>query len=312
MQQILKSLLVFLPFATLGAQQVLSPADTMKLRRYEDTLLALSYAVLHDTLPERRFAACKRTITTLVRALEVPASFEWPFHRLKSISIQYPPDSTFRIFTWQLDKGDGSFRQYGAIQMRRSDLALYPLIDRSHELLWPEGEVLPADQWYGAIYYHIEPFQGPDQQQMYVLFGFDAHSPYQHRKVADVLWFDTEGRPRFGAPVFVKDGPQDTQVWHRLLLEYWTEASVRLNYDPQLDIIIFDYLQPISRTVPTQGKILTWIPDGTYEGFRLEADGRWHHIPKVFHQTLDRPPISEEARPSDKRDILGRRIRRKH
>ncbi len=311
MQQLLKFLLVLLPFAALHAQPALLPADTAKLRRYEDTLLVLSYAVLNDTLPEHRFAACKRTITTLVQALKVPASFEWPFHRLRSISIQYPPDSTFRIFSWQLDRGDGTFRQYGAIQMRRRELELYPLIDRSHEHSWPESEVLSTDEWYGAIYYHIEPFQGPDQQQMYVLFGFDTHSPYQHRKVADVLWFDAEGQPRFGAPVFVKEGAQGKQVLHRLLLEYWTQASVRLNYDPQLDIIIFDHLQPISQSVPTQGKILTWIPDGTYEGFRLEADGRWHHIPKVFHQTLERPPISEEARPSDKRDLFGRRVKRR-
>ncbi len=294
----------------LRGQSWLSPNDTLALHHYEDTLMVLSYAVLNDSVPENRYAACKRTITTLVQALKTPGSWEWPFRRLKSISLQYAPDSTFRIFTWQLDRGDGTFRQYGAIQMRRKELVLHPLIDRSHELDWPEGETLSPDRWYGAIYYHIEPFRGPDGRPMYVLFGFDTHSPWQHRKVADVLWFDDEGRPRFGAPVFVKDSGQGRQTLHRILLEYWTEAAVRLNYDPGLEIIIFDYLQPVSKVVPGQGKMLTWIPDGTYEGFRLGDDGRWHHIPRVFHQTLDRPPVSEEALRGERRDLFGRRVRR--
>ncbi len=295
---------------TLQAQIRLSPNDTAQIHRYEDTLVVLSYAVLNDSIPLNRFAACKRAITTLVQALQIPGSFAYPFSRLKSISIQYPPDSTFRIFTWQLDRGDGTFRQYGAIQMRAQELVLHPLIDRSHQMDWPEELTLSPEQWYGAIYYHIEPFQGPNGQPMYVLFGFDTHRPYQHRKVADILWFDsTTGKPYFGAPVFVKESESEPLTRHRIVLEYWAEAAIRLNYDSQLELIIFDFLQPVSKYLPGQGKILTWIPDGTYEGFRLGADGLWHHIPKVFHQTLERPPLEIQTNSKHRRDLFGRRIR---
>lgn len=68
----------------------------------EDTLALLAYVIVNDSLPEHRYSACHKLIPMLVSALKTPNSFRFPFERLKSVSIMYPPDSSFRVFTWQL------------------------------------------------------------------------------------------------------------------------------------------------------------------------------------------------------------------
>jgi len=281
------------------AQQTL-PAEVFdSIHTYEDTLGYLSYVVVNDSLPENRFAACRKLIPTLVKALQFPNSFRYPFERLRAISILYPRDSSFRIFTWQLMVNPGEYRYYGAIQMNSPELQLFPLIDRSFEVDNPEQAVLPHDRWYGALYYNIKSFESP-QGPMHLLFGYDGNSLFERRKLVDVLHF-REGKPFFGAPVFLNpDGAPRTR--NRILLEYAAEATIRLNYDPALDLLIFDHLIPLATE---HGP--SFVPDGSYEAYRLQ-DGLWHYIPKVFHQTLDEAPRDFPILDQRKNiDIFGRK-----
>ncbi|MBK8566336.1 MAG: hypothetical protein IPN76_24115 [Saprospiraceae bacterium] len=144
-----------------------------QLKDYEDTLGLCGFLVINDSLPEERFASCRKLITTLKQALKVPNSFNYPFDQVKSVSIQYPADSTFRIFTWQLYVDVDDYRYYGAIQMNTAELQLFPLIDRSAEVQSEEYDILKPENWYGALYYNTKPFDTPEGRK-YLLFGYDG------------------------------------------------------------------------------------------------------------------------------------------
>lgn len=280
-----------------------SEEDLALLQEIEDTIGLLSFAVINDSLPEYRFGACRELIPTLVRALKVKNSFKYPFKQLKSISIQYPQDSTFRVFTWQLYVGVNDYRYFGAIQMNTADLQLFPLRDRSHEM---EGDVqhvlLSPDQWFGAVYYNLKQVDSP-QGRYYLLFGFDGHQFFKKRKLIDVLTFQEE-KPVFGAPVFINKEDQDQLPQKsRLLLEYTADASIRLNYDELHEMIIFDHLIPMNGQY---GEGMTHFPDGSYEGYRLE-DGFWLYVPKIFDQVQEKPPMPHPilGNPDKKKDLFG-------
>lgn len=260
-------------------------ADQMKL--YEDTLAVLGYATVNDSLPDNRFLACREMIVRLTQALKTPGSFDYPFERLKSISIQYPQDSSFRIFSWQLYVDKDEYRYFGAIQLNTPELNLIPLQDRSFQITEdPEKMVLEPEQWYGAVYYNVKQVDTP-QGPYYLLFGFDGYSFYYKRKVVDVLRLEN-GKATFGAPVFYHPATQETPEFAktRVIREYSAAASVKLNYDPSFEIIMFDHLVPGGGQY---GEGITYYPDGSYEGYELQ-NGRWLYIEKVFDQVSAEAP----------------------
>lgn len=266
------------------------------LEEAEDTLSFLSYTVINDSVQESRFQACRAMIPRLVKALKVEHSFDYPFDRLQSVSIQYPQDSSFRIFTWQLYVDENTYRYYGAIQLNEPQLKLFPLVDRSAEVRAPEQQQLSPDKWYGAVYYNIIEGNGH-----YLLFGFDGYELFRKRKVVDVLWFDDSGQPQLGAPVFVHEGNKRK---HRIVREYSAEASTLLNYDREMEIIIFDHLLPREGSY---GEGTTFYPDGSYEGYELNATGEWVHVEKIFHQISEEAPRPQPVLDGDnKKDIFGR------
>lgn len=267
------------------ALQPLTEAEQMKL--YEDTLAVLGYAVVNDSLPENRFLACREMIVRLKQVLKTPGSFDYPFERLKSISIQYPEDRSFRIFSWQLYVDEKEYRYFGAIQLNTPDLQLIPLQDRSFQITDdPEHLQLKPEEWYGALYYNVKQVDTPSGPY-YLLFGFDAYSFYYKRKVIDVLRME-DGQATFGAPVFYHPATQETPELfkNRVVREYSAAATVKLNYDPTYEIIMFDHLVP---GAGQYGEGMTYYPDGSYEGYRLNS-GRWEYVEKVFDQVSAEAP----------------------
>lgn len=272
------------------------------LAAVEDTLGLLAYAFVNDSLEENRFVAVRAFIPTLVKALKHPHSFDYPFTQLHTVSIQYPADSTFRIFTWQLYVDENTYRYYGAIQMNTPELKLFPLVDRSKEADGDlEQAILTSDRWKGALYYNIYPVvQG--EQTYYLLFGFDAYSFFRKRKLVDVLSFKSD-KPQFGLPVFhatASDGKTSTK--NRLILEYSAAASVHCNYDPAYNMILFDHLETLAGQ---HGEGPVNIPDGTYEGYQLQ-NGQWQYVEKIFHEVLDEAPRPAPVLDGKKKDLMGR------
>lgn len=291
-----------IPFSAQAQNDKITPEDQAYLEIMEDTVAYLGYLIINDSLPESRFLACRSLIRKLKTALETPNSFYYPFERLNAVSIQYAPDNSFRIFTWQLFVDNDNYRYYGAIQMNTPELTLIPLIDRSDDMGYStEQGPLTPEQWYGALYYNIQASEGPNGPY-YLLFGYDGYSFFRKRKLIDVLYFKDD-KAHFGAPVLIGTKDGEDRVLDRLILEYSVSTAIRLNYDEHREHIIFDHLI----TLPGRdGEGLTNFPDGSYEAYHKGKDGLWHYEKKVFDQILDEPPVPAPLDQKKGKDILGR------
>lgn len=299
--------------------KIFSEADLKHIRTYEDSVDVLSGMLLHDTSSVSRFVACKYMIKGLVKALKVDNSFQYDFPQFERISIQYAPDSSFRIFTWQLFVNPDDYRYYGAIQLNSKELKLIPLADRSADMLDPANSFSTNSEWYGAIYYNIKQVDSEAFGRYYVLFGYDAHNFFTHRKILDVMQIKGN-EANFGLPVFVvppdileekkkiaefnanvpvgnrikvddaallaKKG--ENKVFNRWVVTYSAEASAILNYDEDYQLILMDNLINTGGNYKGQGEIK--VPDGSYRGFQLQADGRWLQIEKVFNDFQEEAP----------------------
>lgn len=266
------------------AQRGVSTGDKKELAKKEDSLKNHSKAMVFGASPADRFRADSNFVRTLVRALKVKNSFNYSFDSV-AVSKLYAPDSAFRIFTWQLQKDEYVYLQKGAIQMRTPDgsLKLFPLHDASMFTKNPSDSVRSRENWVGAIYYRIV-LKTHNNKKYYTLLGFDDFSVSSNKKWMDVLTFNDQGEPVFGGPISYKDSStaKTATLRPRFSIEYKKEAKTFFNYDPELDMIVFDHL--ISESNEPERKN-TYIPDGDFEGFKWEK-GQWVHVDKVFNFQL--------------------------
>jgi hypothetical protein len=279
---------------TLNAQGI-SIADRKQLLKKEDSLKVFADSMINAEQAGKRFLSDSQFVKTFVRTLKIKNSFLYPFDFLPTVSRLYPKDSSFRIFTWQLKKDEYMYYQKGAIQMRTNDgsLKLYPLFDASMFTAKPQDSIRKRNNWIGAIYYKViqKTFNG---KNYYTLLGFDDYTVSSNRKWMEVLSFDEQtGEPVFGGPVitFKDDTSKVKPVLNRFSIEYKKEARTLFNYNPEMDMIIYDHL--VSEDDQPERKE-TYIPDGDFEGFKWE-NGQWVHVDKVFNFKMKDGEFPQEA-----------------
>lgn len=288
---------ILLCFSTFSAMaQRLSMADRAILEKLQDSLRAISYDVINGKDQVVREERNDYFIPQLVSALKTKYSFYYPFDSLKTVAKVYPQDSAFRIFTWPLENDNSTFRHFGVIQMNTKDgsLKLFPLFDNS-DFSRNMDTISNNKGWIGCLYYAMVQ-RHYFNAEYYTLFGWDANSQTSQKKIIEMLTFKN-GEPVFGGPFF--SFAEDTVPKpgrNRFHIEYKREAVAAVNYDPEMDMIIFDHL--ISETNEPLKKY-TYIPDLDYEGFKWKA-GKWVHVEKVFHDALqlNKYPIGQ---PVDKK-----------
>ena len=295
----LSGLLFFFLISHLSFAQGISKADLKLLQQKEDSLRAFSVQIIQGRNADDRFNADSSFTRMLVRALKTKNAFHYPFESLQTISIQYSPDSVFRIFTWQLVINENIIRQHGAIQMKTYDgsLKLYPLIDKSDVTSNVTDTIGNNYGWIGAIYYKII-LKKSSNQNFYTLIGFDENNIRSSRKIIEVLNFLNE-EPTFGGRYFSYEEDSVFKTSQsRFIMEYKKEAGPRLTYDKDLDMIIVEHL--ISESNEPKKK-WTLIGDGDYEGFKWKA-GKWVHVEKIFNLVT---PDGEAPVPNPIRDPSG-------
>ncbi len=260
--------------------QHIAKQDWQRLQQCEDSMKRPSFQLLQGINLSDRYQADSLFTRILVRALTTKHSFEYPFDSLMTISRLYAPDSSFRIFTWQLIVNENTFRQHGAIQLKTADgsLRLYPLIDRSDVTIDPSDTIANHLGWMGAIYYKIllHTFQG---RSYYTLLGFDENNIRSDKKVIEVLQFDQKG-PVFGNRCFVMPKNNANSQIARYIMEFKKQSGPRLTYDEQLKMIVMEHLISESNE---PSKKWTLIGDGDYEGFQW-VNGKWVYTEKIFNQ----------------------------
>lgn len=274
-------LVLFVACTIPALAQKISKADLAQLRKKEDSLSILSWRTANEFAVRNRFRSDSFFIKVLVRSLAVKHSFEFKFDSVL-VAKAYAPDSSFRIFTWQVDKNKDTVRQRGVIQYRTPDgkMKITPLIDNSEftEDLYAVGN---NRNWIGAIYYKIvmKEFDG---RKYYTLIGWDDNNSKSNKKWVDMLTFNEAGEPVFGGPYF----KMTDAIKNRFALEYKKDAGVRLMWDEEQQMIVFDHLVSESGFINQRS---TFVPDGDYEGFKW-VNGYWVFQPKVMCNC----PLSKE------------------
>lgn len=301
--------IIFSIIVYVGFSQRITSTDLHLLQKKEDTLKRLAYRIMEGRTPADCMQADSEFTRVLVRALKINNSFSYPFDSLLNISKLSPPDSSFKIFTWQLVIDEDNVRQHGAIQMRTNDgsLKLFPLVDRSDVTNDMADTVANNFGWMGAVYYKI--IQTEDfGKKYYTLLGYDENNIRSNKKIIEVLRF-INGEPIFGGPFFsYQDNSLNKKFPNRFVMEYKKHAGPRLTFDEEQNMIIYEHL--ISETNEPSKKY-TYIPDGDYEGLKW-VQGKWVHISKVFTFKLqdgeapvpsplkaDHGTINTEAIPAD-------------
>ena len=276
-------IIAFLSGFELNAQTSLR-SDWKEISQKEDSLKGYSRTIVNGRDAAERFRADSTFTRMLVRALKENNSFYYPFDSLQTISKLYAPDSSFRIFTWQVVRDENMNRRHGAIQMRTGDgsLKLYALLDKTFQIQNINDTVTSPQAWVGAIYYRVieKQFNG---KNYYTLLGYDEHSIRSTKKRIEVLTFDANKQPVFGGPYFsFEEDTAHRKSLARFEIEFKKDANARMQFDEDLDMILFEHLIPENNEPE---KKYTYIPDGDYEGFKWK-NGRWVHVEKVFHFKL--------------------------
>ena len=182
----------------LSAQKRISKEDYKALQLQENLLKPTAFKIIQGITSKDRFMADSLFTRQFVTALKTKNSFYFPFDSLQTISRLYAPDSSFKIFTWQMMINDNVIRQHGALQMRTYDgsLKLYPLIDKSDVTKTLLDTIGNNKGWIGAIYYKIIQKKSSNQNY-YTLIGFDENNIRSNRKIIEVLHFLND-EPTFG------------------------------------------------------------------------------------------------------------------
>ena len=296
------SILFLLAMSLSANAQSLSKPSFERLRKVEDSMKVYSKKMIMDRTALQRFLADSIFIRMLVRGLKTTNSFYYSFDSLETVSKLYAPDSTFRIFTWQFMRDEDYYRQRGAIQMRTADgsLKLFPLVDMSDFTQKPIDSIRTAQNWIGAIYYGIVMKTYGDKKY-YTLIGYDDNKMRSVKKWIEVLSFDEQGKPQFGGPFFniPNNDIKGATVQARFCLEYKKDGRARMNFDKDLDMIVYEHLVSEDNQ---PDKPYTFIPDGDYQGFKW-INGRWIQVDKVFnYKLLD----GQAPMPSPLKDAVGK------
>lgn len=298
----MKNLILFLTCISSSVccfSQRLQKSDRIVLQQKDDSLKTYSIDLIQAINAQNRFKADSLFTKMFVRALKVNGSFYYPFDSLETISKLYPPDSSFRIFTWQMVINDNIIRQHGAIQMKTEDgsLKLYPLIDKSDVTINIADTIGNNKGWIGAVYYRIIENKSSNQKY-YTLLGYDENNIRSNRKIIEVLNFVND-EPKFGGRYFsFENDAVKLPTLSRYIMEYKKSTGARLTYDENLSMIVFEHLESESNEPK---KKWTLIPDGDYEGFKWN-NGKWVHVEKVFNQVT---PEGKEPVPNPLKDTQG-------
>jgi hypothetical protein len=118
------------------------------------------------------------------------------------------------------------------------------------------------------------------------------------KKIIEVLYFK-DGLPVFGGGYFLIPNDDVKPRNHaRYIMEYKKDASPKLNFDSEMNMIVMEHLISESNQ---PAKAWTMIGDGDYDGLKWKG-GRWVYVPKIFDQII---PEGKVPTPMPIRDAKG-------
>jgi hypothetical protein len=242
----------------------------------ETELASLSATMVKDTFAPTRLKALASFNELFIKTLQTKDAFKYPFVQLGHVSVKAPLDSAFRIFTWQVVGEAAKTTYYGVIQTKGKKPKVFVLKDKTTEIENPEFDECSPEQWYGGLYYNLKEFRGRNGKQ-YLLFGYNQSPIYERIKFVDVLTYRS-GKFTFGSPIFTQKGKETRS---RITMIYGAEGKARMNFDEATQQIIFDHLVSVKHELLG----MTLIPDGDFEGYKMEK-GLWTYVNEAVKTTV--------------------------
>lgn len=248
--------------------------------KLQDTLVYYNSVILQEPDDSLRWSANCKFRSTIEEILSMHNSFYFPFDGMKSLSKITSPDDKFRIICWLYPEKSGVFIYNGIIQFtenKSGNSRILALNDCGENIKYDYNTAIFRNGgWYGNIIFNIIPNKDK-KQTIYTLLGWRG-SMVSNEKIIDVLTFDSDNNPTFGAMIF--DGFK--QASSRIIFKYKHSAymmlsSLNCKYKPTDSksykrgrIIAFDRLAPISDNAMNELVPASSIIDGLYYN-----KGRW-------------------------------------
>jgi hypothetical protein len=300
-------------FVGLGGWLWAQASSPVSLPEIEQQLAKIGPIILNHEDMALKDSLNKEFLALWLKAFSVPEAFSYPFDSVVTVSDLCPPDSAFRILTWQIvDFEERDHYYYGIVvrrwrkdkkspwQVRAYVLKEIPEVLQEDDI---EQRTLDHTQWVGALYYHpryskhgVLRYEGwvkvprgrkivKEKLVYYVLLGWNGYDKRRNFKVIETVFFDPRQPEKvfFGAPV-IYSGPVPKM---RVILPYSETTPLSLNkgwFVPkqgsrrQIEAIVFDHVSTAGRR---SQKTLWEDPrpffgaDGTYDALVFLKKGLW-------------------------------------
>ena len=214
----------------------------------------------------------------LVETLVFHDAFMYHFDSLKWIGKLFAPGKDFRIINWNHSSRDGSFSYFSLMVLpgkKDEPNTVFRFTEMKDSIYRPEFQQLDLNKWLGCLYYTITPKKrGKDGTKYYALLGFDLHNQKTRKKYIEILSFDENGNPQFGAPIL------EMNHWtkNRVIFEYSAHISMYLEYNRLRRRIEMDHLAPPMPYLV--GYYEYYEPDQFRDALKFKR-GKWKHIKDI-------------------------------
>tara|TARA_B110000503_G_C7133437_1_gene407769 strand:+ start:856 stop:1866 length:1011 start_codon:yes stop_codon:yes gene_type:complete len=265
---------------------LLAQTDDLNQSRYQnidqDKIEALASAVLQEIPAGKKDSINELLKSELSFTLTQENAFRYSFDRVKSLSILTSPDSTFRIFNWEITYLDGTNR-YECLLLKKLDneysLEVLKPLDSIFKKEALENQQLGVDNWLPALYYKIIPVKSRFQT-FYTLLAWDGNDLLTNKKYIEVLWFDKTGQTHFGAPIF----RDNRSIKSRVIFEFGGQHAMNLNFEEEIERISFSHLAPPSPNL--EGIYEYYGADITFDAYQWKGN-YWQLINEVIPAWAD-------------------------
>lgn len=205
----------------------------------------------------------------LAKTLEEPTIFDLQFQKLETVGFITSPDGLVKVVNWNVEMDDESQRYFAYVlhkNPRTNEHEVFELKENPAMFDPKPTDFLESDNWYGALYYQIVPFE-KNNKTSYIVLGWDGLTSRSNMKLIDVLTFTSKG-VRLGQASF-KVGEETLK---RVFFEHSETAVMSLRWEERYERIIFDHLSPETPTMA--GFYEYYVPDMSYDAFTLEGN-KW-------------------------------------
>tara|TARA_B100001250_G_scaffold386901_1_gene383825 strand:+ start:106 stop:891 length:786 start_codon:yes stop_codon:yes gene_type:complete len=209
-------------------------------QKAEQAITVLAKTILNGETDSLRNEANDELTNYLLKIINTQKAYQYPFGQIEHVSVLQPKNKKFKLFTWFVPYVNGSFEYYGIIQTcnkRGKKCQTYQLKKNRNLEQKDVYTELNYDEWYGCLYYDIIPIK-INKVQYYTLLGWDGSNITTTKKIIEILTIDKNKKPIFGANIF-------NSTKQRFLIEYSSKHPISLQYDKELESIVFDHLEPI-------------------------------------------------------------------